>query len=942
VAVKARKGVMTAPASANGTVSVDLTGDGFSATDPLRAIIFWAEGSTAEEVAAANAVTGRGVATHDGGAIQQWCIATTGSNNQGTTITGRGNNTNGCILQLVNSSATATAVDLKGSVTTWTDTGFTVTFSSTVSGRKIHYMAWGGSNITAARAFSYTCSVAAATQNITINTGFGQPDLVLWSGGVAGSLADAAASSGNISFGAGYDDTHNRTSAFTWLDNQATSALQHWQGNALAAAYDTSGTFDAVYSLSARASWPTDGIQIAYSDQAAAATEQFGLALKGDFTVALGSSTAPTAAAPQTTTHSLASGTARAALVWGGALGTTVGNNATDNELGGFFFGGTDGTNEGCIGVVENDGDTTEWNTRIHSESKVYRLASGAGQTVAGTPSPVTSDADSSLSGGTATFTWGDTDTVAREYNWLVIGEPGSALSEAGTSTFAVTNTAAEARREAATSTVVEADTAATARTEPGTSTLTVANTAGEARPDAGTSTLTLANTGADGRGEAATSTLAVANTGTDARAEAATSALAVADSATSVQTEPGTSTLALANTAGEARPDAGTSALTVANTGAEARAETAASTVTQTDTAAAAAAEQSTSTLAVANTGTDARAEAATSALAVTDSATSLSTEPGTSTLSVANTAAEARAETATSTVTAADTAAEARAEATTSTVTGADSAATAAAEASTSTVTVTDAAASVQTEPGTSAFTIASAASEQGDEPVIRESGQATTTIVAATVLETAVEPGTSTATTADTAAQATAERSTSTAGLLDTAAEAAAERSTSTAALVASGAEQGTAPSTSDSGTSALTVTDAGAEALGERQTAAVDTLDTAQEAALEPGTSAFTITALGQDDGGTIDSGRTTFSIVAGAVERLIDTTPAPPSGGGGGLGELRPPRRRARPRPTERRLVLTGQGVSRFRLVAGGTGRLTGTSRTDEEALLLLA
>ena len=425
MAVKAKKGVITAPVSNGGTVNTDLSAV-FSASEPIRAILFFAQRSTAEEHVAGDSSFAKGFASNDGGSIQQVYQTLSTTNNVGTTENSYYRGNASFVIKLVDvTSATTATTLLTCAVTTFNDDDFTCTFATTSSGTKIHYLALGGADITAARCGDFATTAAVATQDVTINAGFGQPDLVLFSPGNATTNTDAASGNGAVGFAADTGGSDTRGSC-TVSGDAANNAVTNQNQGSNIPIFSANST-NAVATLSGILNWPTDGFELSYSDQASVGVLVQYLALRGTFTKAVTDGTARTTTG--TTTHSLASGTARAALMWGGALATAAGERTADADLGGFFFGATDGTDEGCVGWVENDGDTTQWSTRYHSESKMYRLMAGSGQTTAGGASAITAECDASFSGGNMDLNWTDADSVAREYQVVMIGEAAAAAT---------------------------------------------------------------------------------------------------------------------------------------------------------------------------------------------------------------------------------------------------------------------------------------------------------------------------------------------------------------------------------------------------------------------------------------------------------------------------------------------------------------------------------
>lgn len=415
MALNAQKGVLTASTTNGQTNTVNLPA-GFD----LKALVFWAVNATAEGVVDGTIRLGTGFATNNGGTIQQGYLLHYDLDGNGTSDIARGINTTAALKGL---TASTPVVDYEMDVTTFSATQFVTTWTDApTSAIKVHYMALGGSDITAARVGSFATTAAAATQNVTVASGFGQPDLMLFLTNVQTSLTDAG---GTAAFGVGAakSATERRHASYYAADNAGNMDIRSWQGNRAIMTYTAAGAVDSEADLSAKASWPTDGFQLSYADQAASAFQVVYLALKGTFSATIGSQTAPTAAAPQTQ-NLTSGGTPKGALFWGTPLPTTAGVDSSHADNGGFMVGATDGTNEGAVGITQDDTNTTSIASFWHSESKALQ------ERVAGaTTGVLNSEADSSISGNDVVLTWGDTDTVAREYQYLLLAEVSSSTN---------------------------------------------------------------------------------------------------------------------------------------------------------------------------------------------------------------------------------------------------------------------------------------------------------------------------------------------------------------------------------------------------------------------------------------------------------------------------------------------------------------------------------
>jgi hypothetical protein len=104
-------------------------------------------------------------------------------------------------------------------------------------------------------------------------------------------------------------------------------------------------------------------------------------------------------------------------MLWGGnqAAGDAIVTSGAG--LGYVSVSGTDGTNEGGAGLSEDDGALDMVAESFHHDTKGFRFWTPETPTLE-------SEADTSFSGNNLRMSWTDIDTVAREYNYLILGPP--------------------------------------------------------------------------------------------------------------------------------------------------------------------------------------------------------------------------------------------------------------------------------------------------------------------------------------------------------------------------------------------------------------------------------------------------------------------------------------------------------------------------------------
>lgn len=422
------KGTITAPGS-TGVQTYNLA----SNFDP-KIVILWMTFQTADGTAAANGHFTMGFGTKDGGSIQQQhmhLFALGGQSAAEQTVHGQGNS---AILKGANANSTTIdfEVDLND-IVTGSSSSFKldwVNLPGTAS-LLVHYLVLGGDStvISAARAGSFATTAGASTNDVTVAASWGQPDGVMflavpWTDNDDTAMATADAA---LSFGVALSDSVRRTSHIHYEDGSATMALASWQKEKALVTTGAGVTADAEMDLSAKASWPTDGFQVSWSDTPGFAYAQIGyLAWKGTMTAALGNSSVPTSTGNQTLTGTGGS-TARGALMWSTMVAASGSIVTAATGLGGFAVGATDGTNEGAAATSELDGDAASQTGNTFTQTKAMRMIISV---TGGAAPTVKAEADSSLSGADVVLNWTTVDaSVSRDYNWVVFGEPGAAAT---------------------------------------------------------------------------------------------------------------------------------------------------------------------------------------------------------------------------------------------------------------------------------------------------------------------------------------------------------------------------------------------------------------------------------------------------------------------------------------------------------------------------------
>ena len=411
MALSVQKGTVTAPTGVGATNVVSLDASKFSVANPCRALVIWGTFGATNTATDGDARMSKGYVTRNGGAIAQTYVTGFDADTLGTSASSQGINSGFCMKGY----ATATTMDYTAAVTAFSDTGFTLTWADPPAvAFEVHFMAIGGADCTGAHCGVYTPTLTA-TQDIALPAGFGQPNVVMFN---FADRPDAVA-----------DFKNDLTLVFGW-DNVTSKSAIYYGAYTAAALMNLYGqtrsdgswvTSARQASLAARNVWSTDSFRMTYSATNDRASPTTFLALTGPFTSTIGQGVAPIAGTPpvvQDIAHTAAT-TPKGAFVMGTPL-IHAANDTTSVDLGGIWFGGTDGVNEGTAGIVNDDNNTTSFAGVWTNATKVIQNRISPG--VAGAPT-LMAEADGLISGTNLRLSWNDTDTTARAYYYLILGD---------------------------------------------------------------------------------------------------------------------------------------------------------------------------------------------------------------------------------------------------------------------------------------------------------------------------------------------------------------------------------------------------------------------------------------------------------------------------------------------------------------------------------------
>lgn len=414
----------------NATVTVDVS-TAFSAAEPLRGVLLLAVGASAPSSSPAegNALMAMGLASNDGGSIQQLyntAIELDGATAQSDGYTDQGTST-GKVLQFLSGQTTITG-DL--SISAWTDTSFTVTTTTALAAaQRVIAICMGGSSITAFRTIYANIAAAVASQDISsaspittsnpFTPGWGLAD-VLMALGVQNTVQAPTASSPRFGFNIGKAGGQGGTSTLTtvnggtssdvWAHQVAKALIQGTNGAGFGFAADIDGVGPA----------SGDGVKLNYSSQATAARPMLGAAMRGSYQFTLIRGNAPTSAGALVQDVDVGF-VPKGAIMFGNGLATNAGGVSTHAQLG---IGAWDGTSQASVGVCMRDAVSTRSTGRYHTESAIHMLL---GTVTSGAPTKRAEAVVSNPSGTIFRLTWSAADATGSDYFVAVFGDAAAA-----------------------------------------------------------------------------------------------------------------------------------------------------------------------------------------------------------------------------------------------------------------------------------------------------------------------------------------------------------------------------------------------------------------------------------------------------------------------------------------------------------------------------------
>lgn len=385
--------------------------------DP-KAVILWATPQTADGSAASWAY-GIGMGTYRGSVVQQRYSTMRGLDAAATADNACGQNV-GALLVLLTQGAGLATIDLEIDLVSMQGGGTSqvvldwVNLHTTASIR-VFMLVLGGSDITDALVDDFTCPTASATQDETVVASFGKPELIFFAGAKA-VVGESASVDPTMMFGFCKQGEAGRGWTFTQDDaNTASVTAMHQRPNRCVIRNNVvSGTVIGQLDTTV-ASWPTDGFRVVYDANPPNAVIFNYLALRTTAQITTGSNTAPTAGGLPVAQDNACGFVPKLGFLFGWNLPASAVEETTQADQCGFGIGAYDGSTEAWAGFTEDDAALTMDSNNQQSIAKVIQNYSPA--------AALLSEADGAFSGNNFRLSWNDIDSVAREYQWLAIGD---------------------------------------------------------------------------------------------------------------------------------------------------------------------------------------------------------------------------------------------------------------------------------------------------------------------------------------------------------------------------------------------------------------------------------------------------------------------------------------------------------------------------------------
>lgn len=403
-------GTLTQPgATGNQTISLS------TSFDP-KWIMMTTTGLPSPAGTGANAAISWGVGTYRGAVVQQGFVAYFLTDAAATMNVNSDSGTDA--LLVLRPDGGTTARDLEIDLVSMSSNSVVVNWTNlfTTASIQVNYFILGGSAVSDALMWTFSVgTLPIGTKNATVVAGFGQPAVVMLSHpGDAFGIHQHA----KVQTGWAKSNTEQRWFSYNEVEASTNAAGKLAQGTVMYEADESKfdGTTTGSYEMSARASWPTDGIQITLDSQNDFLDDMVALAVKGaaDLGCTVGSDVSPTTVGTQDLTVE-GDAVPKGIIMWGGNLPTGSGFNTSHADLGAWGFGFSDMTTQTYVGVSDDSGLGTSDTNRSWTDQVVWQ--------VRGPSNALLAECTASVIGQVVRLNWTTVDATAREFNYIIFGE---------------------------------------------------------------------------------------------------------------------------------------------------------------------------------------------------------------------------------------------------------------------------------------------------------------------------------------------------------------------------------------------------------------------------------------------------------------------------------------------------------------------------------------
>ena len=388
--------------------------------DP-KVLILQCVARTANGGGSANAVYSFGVATDRGGVASQRYVMFASEDNIGTSDVYVGSGSADVVKLTTGLDAT---VDLEVAFVEFQSGAFVLDWQNlhTTASVEVYYTVIGGDGVEDALVGTFNTPAGTGVQDVTVASGFGQPDLVLFPVSWNGSDPPVTGN-GDTCIGFGVKQASANGRCIRWGSNDAATTQASHQGifNNRALHLGDAAAAEWAFELTADSAWPTDGFRTNFITKVGGGNwpvDFLAIRFSADVTVTHGEAAAATVLNGTNTLAS--SGTPKLALLLNTRQTAANAVDTTSTNAAAFGIGMVDGAgNERYAGAYDDDAQGTA------SVTGTYQTNAKGVQTWLPSTNALDGEADVAPSGSDFVATWTDQAPSAFLYEWVTLGEAG-------------------------------------------------------------------------------------------------------------------------------------------------------------------------------------------------------------------------------------------------------------------------------------------------------------------------------------------------------------------------------------------------------------------------------------------------------------------------------------------------------------------------------------